>query len=146
MSTLGKLKLVSSQPIRNVSPTIARRTKLSAKISEQLLIAQAECEGRQHTATRWRTYTNSETGERKTIEVPKRTRSWWWTNEQGTLNLAIRYGARQLDIAKGKNAVEIANSDELISVLQIIKLAVEAGELDSQIEAASNSVRSRFAK
>lgn len=146
MSTIAKLKLVSSKPQRNITPVQARRNKLSAKLWEQLQIAQAQREGKQYTATRWRTYTNSETGERKTVEVPKRTKCWWWTNEQGTLNLAIRYGAKQLDIAKGKNAVEVATNDELITVLQLIKTAVENGELDSQIEAASNSVRSRFVK
>ena len=146
MSTIAKLKLIASKPQRHLTPVQARRNKLSAKLWEQLQMAQAQRDGGQYRATRWRTYTNTETGERKTVEVPKRTKSWWWTNEQGTLNLAIRYGAKQLDIAKGKNAIEVANNDELITVLQLVKTAVENGELDAQIEAASNSVRSRFTK
>ena len=39
MTVLSKLKLVSSKKERNVSPVVARRNKLAAKIDEQLLFA-----------------------------------------------------------------------------------------------------------
>lgn len=49
--------------------------------------------------------------------------------------------------AKGdKNSVEVSNADELIDALQKLTLAVEGGELDTQIEIASESVRARFTK
>ena len=59
--------------------------------------------------------------------------------------LQVRYGTRVLDLAKGKNSIEVGTVAELITVLQTVKSAVEAGELDAQIEAASAAVRERFA-
>jgi hypothetical protein len=40
--------------------------------------------------------------------------------------------------------VEVANADELVVALETIKQAVEAGELDAQIETASASLKSGF--
>lgn len=51
-----------------------------------------------------------------------------------------------IEFAKGKTAVEVASADELIKALEIIKGAVEAGELDAQIEQASGAVRAGFGK
>jgi hypothetical protein len=56
----------------------------------------------------------------------------------------LRYGAKVLDFAKGKNAIEVANESELVSVLETLKKAVESGELDAQIEAVSAVVRKGF--
>jgi len=40
--------------------------------------------------------------------------------------------------------LEVANAKDLIKTLGTIKQALEAGELDAQIDAASNTLRSRF--
>ena len=58
----------------------------------------------------------------------------------------MRYGSRVLDIAKGKNAIEIASMNDLITVIETVKSAVETGELDAQIEAASGSLKAGFKK
>ena len=87
---------------------------------------------------------NKLTGERKTIEAPKRMREWWFTSESGKLNLAIKYGTRQLELGKGKNAVELTSRDELLPVLQKLKEAVELGELDAQLEVTSGALRAVF--
>jgi hypothetical protein len=60
--------------------------------------------------------------------------------------LNIRYGARKIEISKGKSAVEIASAADLVPTLELIKRAVEAGELDVQIEAASIKLREGFVK
>jgi hypothetical protein len=51
-----------------------------------------------------------------------------------------------LELAKGKNSVEVGAVKDLLTVLEVVKSAVTAGELDTQIEAASAAVRERFAK
>jgi hypothetical protein len=58
----------------------------------------------------------------------------------------VRYGSRVLDIAKGKNAIEITNMADLIAVIETVKSAVETGELDAEIEAASGSLKAGFKK
>ncbi len=62
----------------------------------------------------------------------------------GKLALSVRYGARLLELAKGKYAVEVASEKELVPTLEIIKAAVLAGEPDTAIDAASNKLRAGF--
>jgi energy-coupling factor transporter transmembrane protein EcfT len=58
----------------------------------------------------------------------------------------VRYGARVLDLGKGKIAVELASAKELVATLETISAAVNAGELDAAMEAASTKLRSAFTK
>ena len=69
-----------------------------------------------------------------------------WTNDAGKINLAVKYGSQVLTFAKGKNAIEVANADDLIAALKTLKDAVLAGELDAQIEAASGALKAGFVK
>ena len=51
-----------------------------------------------------------------------------------------------IDLAKGKPSVEVESGEALVKALETIKIAVEAGELDAQIEIASAKLRSGFGK
>jgi hypothetical protein len=88
----------------------------------------------------------NDTGLRKQVEVNKRIKQWWFTTDSGKLALSVRYGARLLELAKGKYAVELASEKELVPTLEIIKAAVLAGELDAAIDVASNKLRAGFEK
>lgn len=144
MSALAKLKLVASKRVTAANPVQNRRNKLATKIAEQIEIATAKLEGRVHAPTKLRTVTDSETGERRTVEVAKRVKEWFWINETGKINLNIRYGAKTLELAKGKNAIELASENELLETLRTVREAVLAGELDAQIEATSTALRQGF--
>ena len=146
MSVIAKLKLISSKKSRSLSPIVQRRNKLIAKIAEQIELATAQKEGRLYAPKKLKTVTNVDTGERRTIETTKRVKEWYWTSDAGKINLSVRYGSKVIELAKGKNAIEVANSDELLSTLGIIKEAVMAGELDDAINTASDKLRSGFAK
>ena len=102
--------------------------------------------GETYAPRRLRTITNPQTGERTTVETVKRVRERFWINEAGKLNLAVRYGSKVLELARGKNAIELGSGDELVAVLGKLKDAVLAGELDAQIEAASGALRAGFGK
>ena len=69
------------------------------------------------------------------ITATPRIRRWWDIKADGTVQLTIRYGSKPLELAKGKNAVEIASEAELVGTLEQIRDAVEQGELDELIEA-----------
>ena len=146
MSTLEKLKLVNSKRGRTASPIVHRRNKLIAKIAEQIELATAQKEGRVYAPKKFKTVTNVDTGERHTIETIKRVKEWYWTADSGKINFSVRYGSKVIELAKGKNAVEVANRDELVSTLSLIKAAVMAGELDEAINTASDKLRSGFTK
>ncbi len=81
-----------------------------------------------------------------TVEAVKRVKEWFWINDAGKINLAVRYGSKVLELAKGKNAIELASGDELIAALHALKAAALAGELDVQIETASRALRAGFVK
>jgi hypothetical protein len=49
-----------------------------------------------------------------------------------------------LELAKGKTSIQLPAPDDLINTLEIIKQAVEGGELDQQIELVSGAVKSNF--
>jgi hypothetical protein len=147
MSTLTALKLVASKRNRTLSPIVQRRNKLASKIHEQLELCEAQRKGELYAPRRLRTVKNKYTGERTTVEAVKRVKEWYWINETGKLNLAVRYGSKVLTLnSKGANAIELTTGDELIAVLTKLKDAVLAGELDAQIEAASGALRAGFGK
>jgi hypothetical protein len=145
MSVIAKLKLVASKRERNLSPILIRRNKLAAKIEEQLLLATAQKEGRLYAPKRIKNVTN-ELGERVAVETTKRIKEWFWTTPANKINLSIRYGSKTLELAKGKNAIELTSGEELLSTLSMLKEAVIAGELDDAITNASDNLRAGFNK
>ena len=146
MTVFSKLKLVASQKERNVSPIVARRKKLAGKIDEQLLFATAQRDGQIYAPKRLKNVTDKATGERKTVEATKRIKEWYWTNSTGKIHLSIRYGSKTLELAKGKNAIELNSGDELLATLVTLKEAVIAGELDDAIAQASEKLKAGFTK
>ena len=123
MSVIAKLKLVSSKRERTTSPIVVRRTKLHAKLNEQLELATANKEGRVYAPKRIKTVTNAD-GNRVSVESVKRVKEWFWTGAGNKINLSVRYGSKTLELAKGKNAIELGTSDELITTLTALKEAV----------------------
>ncbi len=145
MTFIAKLKLVASKRERNLSPIVVRRNKLASKIEEQLQLATAQKEGRLYAHKRIKTVTN-DAGERVAIETTKRVKEWFWTTPANKINLSVRYGSKTLELAKGKNAIELSTGDELLATLSLLKDAVIAGELDEAITNASDKLRAGFSK
>ena len=86
------------------------------------------------------------TGESRRVEVLKRLKPWWWTDDKGKLCITVRYGARTLEIVEGKNAIETDSIADVIASLQVIRSAVDAGELDRRIDAVMGQVKAGLAK
>ena len=143
MSALANLKLSTTRRTAALAPIQIRRNKLAGKLADQIQLALAQQQGETYTTNRFKTIA-SEDGSRKTIEIQRRVRPMWWTNVDGRICLTVRYGAKQFELAKGKSTVEVGAADHLVGILEIIKKAVETGELDAQIEAASGALRSGF--
>ena len=137
---LSSLKLVAATRDNKVSPVLQRRQKLIKKIDEQMELAKAQANGSIYSPTKFKNIVNAETGTNEYKQVPKRIRAWWWKNEAGKLNLVVRYGARIIELSKGKNSIELENEAAILPTLEVIKKAVEAGELDDAITAVSKAV------
>ena len=124
-----------------------RRNKLATKLWEQINLAQSQLDGKLFVIMKFRSIKDSEAGLRKQVEVPKRIKPWWFQSETGKVCVAaVKYSSWTIELAKGKPSVEVASGYELVKALTSIKAAVEAGELDAQIETASASLRSGFRK
>lgn len=136
MAFLTKLNIVAAK--RNVinTPAEQRRAKLLDKLTEQRDLAQAMIAGTTHTATH-QVWVKDEQGNKTRITRAKRMRPWFWPNTDGKWLLEVRYGARVLELAKGKRAIEVGERGDLPAIIGVIQEAVRAGELDTQIEAAS---------
>ena len=144
MSALTALKLVAAKKPTAMPPVVIRRNKLSSKLWEQIELARGQAAGKPFVALKSRTVRDAETGLRRSVDIPKRLRPWWWMSEAGKVCVSIRYGSKVLELGKGKAAVEVATPDDLVSTLEAVRRAVEAGELDAQIEAASGALKAGF--
>lgn len=143
-STLASLKFTSAKKPTQLAPVQVRRNKLVGKLVEQIAIAKGKQSGTPYVMTKIVAVTN-ESGQQEIVEVPKRLKEWFWAMDNGKIALTVRYGARVLVLnAKGMTAIEVASMDELVSTLELVKSAVEAGELDAAIEAAGASLRNGF--
>ena len=123
---------------------VVRRNKLAAKLWEQIQLAKSQIDGTPFVIHKFRSVRDPESGVKKQVEVPKRIKPWWFQSEAGKVCIAIRYGSYTLELAKGKPSIEVASAADLIKTLEVIKTAVEAGELDAQIELASKNLRQNF--
>ena len=146
MSGLNALKLVQAKREKGNSPQHARRQKLSTKLDEQIQLAKAQQSGAEFSPVRVRTVKDEVTGQNRKVEVPKKLKPWWWTDEKGKLCITVRYGARTLEIVEGKNAIETDSIADVITSLQVIRTAVDSGELDKRIDAVMGQVKADFAK
>ena len=146
MSALSDLKLTNAKRPQAMPAVMIRRNKLVKKLFEQIQLAEAQQAGENYTAKRLKNVRDAETGLTKIVEVPKRIRAWWWTGENGKLCLNVKYGSNTIELSKGKFAIELASQAEIVPVLNTLKEAAEAGELDSQIEAVAGVVKSGFGK
>ena len=146
MSGLSALKLVQAKREKDTSPQHARRQKLSNKLHEQIQMAKAVQSGTEFLPVKIRSVKDEATGETRKVEIPKRLKPWWWSSDNGKMCITVRYGARTLEVVEGKNAIETENIAGVVTTLEVLRSAVDAGELDARIEAISGLVKSGFDK
>lgn len=145
-STLATLKLTAARKPRALPDVVIRRNKLLKKLLEQRELAVATAEGKNYAPKRLRTVRDAETGLRAVREVAVRIKPWSWTGEKGETLLCVYYGSKALELSKGKTAIDVGSSKELVKTLDIIITAVQNSELDVQIETASVKLREGFKK
>jgi hypothetical protein len=143
MSTLSTLKLTAAKRSNGVSPQAQRRIKLARKIDDQIALAKAISAGSTYTTSRYRTVREDD-GSTRSVEIQRSVRPWWFPTEAGKIALNVRYGARVIEFGKGKTTIEVASNEDLLNALTLVRKAVESGELDVQIEAASIKLREGF--
>ncbi len=146
MSALNSLKFVSAKRPNQIPEIQLRRNKLSNRLWSQIQLVTALQKGENYTEKKFRTVRDRHTGETRSVELERRVRQMWFVGESGKVCIQVKYGSRVLEFAKGKNAIEVSSGEDLINALNTLKTAVEAGELDSQLNLAADAVKERFNK
>lgn len=140
MSHLAKLTIKRVLRQDTLDPVQSRRNKLLSAIEDQLKVAEAAVQGKEHvvTVSRW---TKNDLGERVRIERQRVTRAWFFAQDGGHY-VQCKYGSKPLVLSKDGNAVFVKQLTEVTSVLQAFYAAAAAGEFDSAIaEAAKRPTR-----
>lgn len=73
-------------------------------------------------------------------------RMWFWTDDSGKFYLEVRYAKKPLPIGDGKSAILCQSLEDVAAKIDQLKTMVRSGDLDQQIEAASEAIRTRFKK
>ena len=144
MNALENLNLVADIKQRHMAVIQVRRNKLSSRLWEQLMLAKSQIDGTPFVVTKFRSFTDRETGLRKQMEVPKRLKPWWFVSSDGKVCFSVRYGSHILELAQGKMSVQVDSATDLVKAIEQLKKAVEEGVLDVQIEKASKHLSSAF--
>jgi hypothetical protein len=134
MSQLKSLTFAPLPKLTAADPVIHRRNKLIVRLQQQIALAQDP----NFTLTRQKWITD-ETGVKQLRELRKRVRAWWRTDPTGAVVLTVRYGAKPIEFAPGKAAIAVGKKEKLISTLETVIAAVEAGELDGTLSTMSKS-------
>jgi len=125
------IKFVIAKKPKAVPAVVLKRNKLVKALWEQMQLASAAAQGQTYAPVVVRSRRNAE-GVKVSVQVPKRVRSWVWTGDDGKQYLSLRYGARELPLAKGCNAVAIEDANAL-DVLGELKAMAEQGAFDDAI-------------
>lgn len=141
---IQSLKLSNAKRSVKHDPVAYRRDRLLNIISTQMDAAQAHLQGDHFQPMVSRLVLNKFTGDKTRMEVPKRFRQCWWTGDDGKVYMELRYGARPLEIAKGKTTVEVGDLAKLLPTLELLRDAVLMGEFDDLLASASSRLASQL--
>lgn len=132
MSLLAKLTIKPVARATQLSPIEMRRKKLCNAIDEQIRVADAHTDGREHTVTlsRW---AKNDAGERVRVQRQKVVKAWFFTHDN-SVYVQCKYGSRVIPLSKDGNAIVVKDIAAVKTALETLRNAVQIGELDGQIE------------
>jgi hypothetical protein len=136
MSFIQSVTLVKQDSAAHMSPLERKKLKLIARVREQIELA-----GNAAYAPIHKKRMKREDGTIAVIEVPKRMKRWWHSKADGSVELTVRVGAKKLELAKGKDAIVLKSSDEIVPTLMALIDAVQGGEFDALLNKEVQSLR-----
>lgn len=129
MTSLSELTFKTvTRHIQQPDPVAARRAKIVAAIDQQKLVLAAAIKGQTYTIDQKKTVTN-DAGEAAQVIRQRTIRPWFFVQDDGWY-VQCRYGLRVLLIDGKHNAVFAKNLTQVGEVLDAVREATLAGELD----------------
>lgn len=144
-SILDGLNVVQQpEKVKGFDPVRNRRQKLSAALMDQLHLVEAVLEGQRYRKVVTRRRRDLETDEMFQVEQEKRVIPWWWIDDDGLVQFALRHGSARLNVKDGKNVLVLSGLEELKRILPALRQEVMAGRLDEALAEASGEIYGRF--
>ncbi|ARJ64386.1 hypothetical protein WV31_01095 [Magnetospirillum sp. ME-1] len=145
LKTLALSNVEAPKNTRNTVSTIDRaRGKFVVNLNHQIAAVDAHIQGTTHYTIGKKTYVKDESGQRNRLSKEIDVRPWWF-EQNGEFFVTIRYANKPLELAKGKPSIAAGKSLEAVrTVLNQVREAVIAGELDKVLEAAATEARKRM--
>lgn len=126
-----------SRQIGTVDKLTQAKQRIMEAIDNQISYAKQAIKGQAPIAKRVTTVTDEDGAKRK-IEQDYAPRVWWFEAPDENVYLNVRYGNRPLALTKaGKVAIKAGALKDVPKVLETVKKAVEAGELDALLKQVS---------
>lgn len=117
-----ELKFVAAARPEKADATVQRRQKIVRRIDQQIGFVRQMIDGKQPRA------------------------AWVWMDAEGKYFLPIHYGRHQIELQKGKFAIECTDLDHVEDALCTIRAMVLQGHFDTQLAKVSADIRGRFGK
>lgn len=142
MTHLSQLTLSDLAPNQVLDPISRKRLALLRKLDRQIDAAEAQARDEAY-VEEVRKWVRDESGERKLVTTERPIRKWWWQHGSGVWVLTLRDGTKRLDLGEGQMSIRIGELENLPHVLQTVREAILAGELDAALEASLKERQSR---
>ena len=122
------------------------RAKFLAALDNQIKCAEAFIAGETSYTVTKRRYVTQDDGERRLTEKAVTVRPWWFS-EGNAFYLSPRYANKPLELTKGKPSIACGEEvNDVLDVLNSVREATVAGELDKALEASATAARERMTK
>lgn len=132
MAIMHQFKITAAAPTKKDNTPIGKfRRRLAEALSLQIDIATADAAGQSFKRLHQK-WVKGDDGERELRNVPIAIRRWWWSDDKGVTYVTLKHGSKIIELAPGKNAIEVGPADQLPKQLTALREAVLAGELDEQ--------------
>jgi hypothetical protein len=120
--SFADMKLLAIQPRADLDAVGKRRLRLTNQIQKQIAFLENHTVGK------------------------KRRGAWYAEQPDGAFIISVRYGKHDLELAKGKYAIECRAPEECIVALKQALIVVSKGTFDDQLAKISTQIRARFKK
>jgi len=135
MTKLSALKFVEVDASQLQRGSATPRSKFVQAVSEQLEAIAAKLDGKPYVKKRM--VTKEIDGVKQKVESTKRFNAWFAQLHDGFWYINVRYGNRPLAIVDSKSWVKCGDKPEsVVNVLETLRDAANAGELDKQLNEA----------